>query len=52
MNVPGHKREAVGELGHVEVTNAKVLWDGESLAGWASRVAERIQRCGASRLVL
>lgn len=38
---------------HVEVTNGKVLYDGESLVVWASRVAERIvERCGASRVVL
>ena len=37
----------------VEVINGKVLYDGESLAVWASRVAERIvERCGASRVVL
>lgn len=37
----------------VEVTNGKVLYDGESLVVWASRVAERIvERCGASRVVL
>jgi len=37
----------------VEVTNGKVLYDGESLVFWASRVAERIvERCGASRVVL
>ena len=37
----------------VEVTNGKVLYDGESLAVWASRVADRIvERCGASRVVL
>ena len=37
----------------VEVTNGKVLYDGESLAVWAPRVAERIvERCGANRVVL
>ncbi len=37
----------------VEVRNGKVLYDGESLAVWAPRVAERIvERCGASRVVL
>ena len=37
----------------VEVTNGKVLYKGESLAVWASRVAERIvDRCGASRVIL
>ena len=37
----------------VEVINGKVLYDGESLAVWASRVADRIvERCGASRVVL
>lgn len=37
----------------VEVTNGKVLYEGESLLVWASRVAERIvERCGASRVIL
>lgn len=37
----------------VEVRNGKVLYNGESLAVWAPRVAERIvERCGASRVVL
>ena len=37
----------------VEVTDGKVLYDGESLTVWASRVAYRIvERCGASRVVL
>lgn len=37
----------------VAVTNGKVLYDGESLAVWASRLADRIvERCGASRVVL
>ena len=37
----------------VEVTKGKVLYDGESLVVWASRVAERIvERCGASRVIL
>ena len=37
----------------VKVTNGKVLYDGESLVVWASRVAERIvERCGASRVIL
>ena len=49
---------AKGENGQVNsarvvVTNGKVLYDGESLAVWAVRVAERIvERCGASRVVL
>lgn len=37
----------------VEVTNGKFLNEGESLAVWASRVAERIvDRCDASRVIL
>jgi predicted nucleotidyltransferase len=37
----------------VEVTNGKVLYDGESLVVWASRVAARIvERCGPSRVIL
>jgi predicted nucleotidyltransferase len=49
---------ATGENGRVssarvEVINGKVLYDGESLAVWASRVADRIvERCAASRVVL
>ena len=37
----------------VEVRNGRVLYDGESLAVWAPRVADRIvERCGARRVVL
>ena len=37
----------------VEVTNGEVLYDGESLAVWALRVADRIvERFGANRVVL
>jgi len=37
----------------VKVTNGKVLYGGESLVVWASRVAQRIvERCGASRVIL
>ncbi len=37
----------------VEVRNGKVLYDDESLAVWAPRVADRIvERSGASRVVL
>lgn len=50
--------EATSQNGRVStervgVRNGKVLYDGESLAVWASRLADRIvERCGANRVVL
>ena len=37
----------------IELIDGKVLYDGQPLIVWASRVADRIvERCGASRVVL
>jgi predicted nucleotidyltransferase len=53
MDVPATGENGRVNSARVDVTNGKVLYDGESLAVWASRVAERIvERCGASRVVL
>ena len=53
MDVPATSENGRVNSARVEVTNGKVLYDGESLVVWASRVAERIvERCGASRVVL
>ena len=38
---------------HVEFVDGKVLYDGQSLIAWASRVADRIvERCGATGVIL
>ena len=41
------------EASRIVLIDGKVLYDGQSLIVWASRVADRIvERCGASRVVL
>jgi len=49
---PNDNNESMTSV-HVEFVGGKVLYDGQSLIAWASRIADRIvERCGASSVIL